>query len=177
MSNSPRTRFVEIPADDLLSELEGIGKKIEDRGGQFVSGVAGHEVVYDFYPHTPSGEHVSVRVYTTLTRGAAVARDCGEDAIRIVVGATHGRDRRGRPRFHTLSEPRKILRTAPQGGDRVRAFLDRLVSAIREAYAIAAKAPTCPSCTLPMAERQDRNGSFYGCIGYPDCRKTMSKAC
>lgn len=172
---SPKTRFVEVPADDLLSELNLIGQKIEGRGGQFTEGVQGREVVYDFYPHTPSGEHVSVRVYTTLTRGADVARDCGEDAIRIVVGATHGHDRRGRPRFHTLAEPRKILRTAPKEGDRVRTFLDRLVAAIREAYVIAAKAPTCPSCTLPMVERQGKNGSFYGCIGYPDCRKTMSK--
>ncbi len=37
-----------------------------------------------------------------------------------------------------------------------------------------ASAPRCPACGRPMKRRQAKNGGeFYGCTGYPQCRKTM----
>ena len=31
----------------------------------------------------------------------------------------------------------------------------------------------CPDCGKPMALRTSKNGKFYGCTGYPECKKTM----
>lgn len=165
------TRFVEIPAETLLSELNSICDAIKGKGGKAEKGQQGREVVYDF---TPPRATATVRLYTTLSAGAQTARNCGEDAVRIVVGAmVEGR-------FRTLTEPRKMLRTAPQGEhhERVRTFLDRLTEALRVAYGVALKVPMCPLCRGPMSERstkpdaQGEQRRFYGCLAFPTCRGT-----
>lgn len=166
------TRFVEIPATSLLTELKSISDAIRQRGGKAEQGQQGREIVFDF---TPPGAEATVRVYTTLSAGQSVARDCGEDAVRIVVGGTVAKD--GVPRFRSVTEPRKMLRTAPQSLEhhaRVRTFLDRLTEALREAYGVAIRVPMCPLCNGVMSERQTRDKSrrFYGCLDFPDCKGT-----
>jgi len=164
----PSGRYVEIPADTLLSELNSISVAIKGRGGKAEKGQQGREIVFDF---TPPNGRATVRLYTTLAAGESVARDCGEDAVRIVVGTlVEGK-------FRTLAEPRKMLRTAPQDPEhhvRVRSFLDRLTEALRLAYGVAQKVPLCPLCQGPMATRstRDKSRSFYGCLKYPQCRGT-----
>ncbi|MDR1474148.1 MAG: type I DNA topoisomerase [Endomicrobium sp.] len=32
----------------------------------------------------------------------------------------------------------------------------------------------CPNCGRPMAIRDSRNGQFLGCLGYPECKTTLS---
>lgn len=159
-------RFVAIPADRLLGELRDIGACVTAKGGRFVEGKQGREVVVDV---VPPGGRAMVRVYTSLAVGAAEARDCGEDAVRVLVGVDMP------TKFHTLDASRKILRTAPANAeDRVATFLGRLRDAIREAYDTARRAPLCPSCGRAMAKRKTRDGSreFLGCIGYPVCKTT-----
>ena len=112
-----------------------------------------------------------VRVYTSLARGAGEVRDCGEDAVRLVVGVDTPE------RFRPLESGQKILRTAPQGAaDRVAAFLARLRKELRDAYLRALRVPACPACGRAMAERVARgNGSrFYGCLAWPACTSTRS---
>ncbi len=36
------------------------------------------------------------------------------------------------------------------------------------------KAPDCPECGKPMRRRKSRNGDFWGCSGYPECRGSRS---
>lgn len=167
-------RFVPVPADRLLAELRAIGALVEGKGGRFVEGKWGREVVVDV---VPPGGRALVRVFTSLAAGAAEVRDCGDDAVRIVVGVDTPE------RFRPLEESQKILRTAPQGAaDRVAVFLERLREAIRQAYGRARDAPACPRCgramavrsTKPMASGQlGASRQFYGCIGFPVCRGTM----
>ena len=155
-------RFVEVPADRLLGRLREIGAAVAAKGGTFEEGVQGREVYVDV---TPSGSAATVRIYTSLASGAAEARDCGEDAVRLVLLSG------GRP----LRASEKILRTAPRGAsDRVGAFLERLVSRIRLAYADARQVPACDLCGKAMAERTRKadGGRFYGCSGFPTCRAT-----
>ena len=33
----------------------------------------------------------------------------------------------------------------------------------------------CPKCSKPMVLRSGKNGAFFGCSGYPECRGTMAK--
>jgi DNA topoisomerase III len=31
----------------------------------------------------------------------------------------------------------------------------------------------CPACAKPMRRRKGRDGHFWGCTGYPECRQTL----
>jgi len=164
------TRFVDVPADALLGELRAIAGAVRDKGGNVNEGVQGREVVFDIGP--PGGSTV-VRVYTSLAVGEGAVRDCGEDAVRLVLGATLAGD--GGPRFKPLGESRRIYRTAPKGtaDERVAVFVKRLRDAIREFYVLALHVPKCPSCKGSMARRASKDGrSFFGCVKYPECRGT-----
>lgn len=116
-----------------------------------------------------------MRVYTTLTKGAEVLRECDSDAMRVVVGCL---DDSGK--FWPLGKSRKILRTAPRdAADRPQACLDRLVQAIRDGYGDIKKVPTCPKCGTPMAIRKPKkNGKqfspFFSCVRWPSCNGTKN---
>jgi hypothetical protein len=159
-------RFVEIPAPALIETIESIGTAVEKRGGWISRSTSGREVVYDLSPHKGRGH---VRVFTSLANGEATVRDCGKDAVRIVVGHN---DNDGRFRPH--GKGRRIYRTAPAGDEsaRVTAFLDRLKGALREAYGAAMVVPECPLCEATMARRKTKatGSEFWGCSRFPDCR-------
>lgn len=160
-------RFVEVPADRLLAQLRDIGSKVAGAGGRFVEGQQGREVVVDVVP--PGGKAM-VRVFTSLAQGAEVARECGEDAVRVVVGVELAGG------FRPLEEGEKILRTAPQKEkDRPGVFLARLRERIGEAYKRARSTPTCEKCGRVMAKRRQKTPpgrEFYGCLGFPECKHT-----
>jgi hypothetical protein len=170
-------RFIEVPAEALLGLLqEDIGTKVEAAGGEIRKGCQGREIVVDI---KPPNRQAFLRVYTTLSVGADQVRDCGDDAIRLVVGYTpYNTARRGS--FVPVARSRKLLRTAPKGteSERLTAFLGRLKDALREGYVECLRHPTCPDCGKVMALREPRPGGkkfrpFYGCIGYPDCKRTV----
>ena len=169
------SRYIEVPSADLLGLLREIGSAIESRGGSFSEGVQGREVIIDL---CPPNRQSRVRVFTTITRGAAQVRDCGADAIRLVVGRVY-EDDRGRERFQPLAKSRKMLRTAPKGSDeqRLAAFLGRLKEALRGAYGEALAHPTCPTCGTIMGLREPKGKQswkpFFGCCAWPECKKTM----
>jgi len=149
-----------------MGELRDVGARVTEAGGRYVEGRQGREVVVDV---VPPGGRAMVRVYTSLAVGAAEARDCGEDAVRLVVGVETPE------RFRPLEEGQKILRTAPRAADqpdRVGAFLARLRGEIRAAYGRARAIPCCPECGRAMARRESKHGPFWGCTGYPECRGT-----
>lgn len=33
---------------------------------------------------------------------------------------------------------------------------------------------TCPACGRTMYPREGKNGVFFGCSGYPNCKKTLN---
>jgi len=162
-------RYIDVPATKLLAELRAIGAAIKNKGGVASEGLTGQEVHFNF---TPPNRQACVRVYTSLGVGRTKVRDLGRDAIRITVGAEH------KGRFKLVIEKRRLYRTAPKGEpeERVAAFLERLKSAIREAYRAALHVPSCPACNRPMALRKNKKDSqkFYGCIDFPECKVTRS---
>lgn len=163
------SRYVEVPAADLMTEMRDIGATVEERGGRYREGTQGDEIVVDLWPPKPHNVG-HVRVYTSLAKGAKQARDCGLDAVRIVVLAPTSRDvAKERP----VRESDKILRTAPQDvPDRVNAFLDRLRERIRSAYKAAGQVCFCPHCGSVMSHRDGRYGPFLGCTRFPACKQT-----
>ncbi len=160
------SRFVHIPSDVLLSAIKAWGAKVADKGGRFGELAAGHEVAFVMQP---AGHQAEVQIYTSVARGEAEARACGEDAVRIVVGV---RDKAGK--WRNVRRPQKVLRTAPKGAEdkRVAAFVERLRLAVRAAYGHAQGLPRCPDCGALLALRDGREGPFFGCTEYPRCRGT-----
>ena len=171
-------RFVDVPADRLLASLREVGDAVTLSGGRYEERVQGREVVFSV--HTPSGL-ARVDVYTSLAAGAGEARDCGEDAVRIVA-LTTGTEPEGpgsplrRPcRARPLVASIRVYRTAPAlDADRVGTFLVRLRDRLRVAYRVAVAVRACSGCGRPSRRREGRNGPFMACTGFPVCRVTVS---
>jgi len=163
------SRYVEVPASALLLALRAIGTKVEGSGGQVIESTSGREVVFEL---VPPKRKTFVRVYTSLAEGDYSIRGCGEDAVRLIVGTNFS------GKFRPLSKSRRIYRTAPQGTEeqRIKAFIDRLTEALREAYGKALRDhPCCPRCESPMARRKAKaGGEFFGCLAYPECKGTKN---
>lgn len=162
------TTFVEIPSDRLFGCLEGIGEKIKTAGGCWERDLSGAEIVYTFClpPSASRSEHVAIKVYTSIAKGAESARECGADAIRIVLGSISTGE------FKPCGESTMIKRTAPRNApDRVGAFLMRLTGVLREVYSEGKAIPLCV-CGHHMAKRMGGGGAFWGCSTFPVCRNT-----
>jgi hypothetical protein len=117
--SGPGSRFVEVPAEAIRSFLEKKGMK-ED--------CFGNEVVYTLENH--NCRHITVRVFTSIACGDAVARDLGEDAIRTT--AWYERTIEDRKLRKCVYDGTKILRTGS-----VEKVLARIEERMREAYRAA----------------------------------------
>ena len=51
-------------------------------------------------------------------------------------------------------------------------FREQLHAARVESRAKQDGAPSCPECGKPMAKRRSKQGEFWGCSGYPECKGT-----
>lgn len=165
-----RKNYVEVPRDRLLADLAAVERGVAGKGGTTSWTTAGWEKVLEI---VPPGAVARVRLFTSLAEGASTVRACGADAVRIVVGfprtPMHGPHREV---FHAVGQKVRLYRTAPQKGDRVGAFLERLREALREAYRRASEVPKCPDCGSPMVRREGKRGAFFGCTEYPACTRT-----
>ena len=163
------TKYIDVPAAALLATLTAICQKVTKVGGKCEQGQSGREITFDISPpDTP----VFLRVYTSLGAGDDSVRGCGEDAVRLTLGAVIN------DKYRPLAKSRRIYRTAPKGEHkaRVQAFLDRLTQALREGYKSAHDQPICRACGNPLQIRENKkNGSkFLGCTDYPQCRSTAN---
>jgi len=110
--------FVPVPAAAIRSRLAGAGFLL-------VPGTRGEEV-YE-RPHDRDARYV-VRVYSSIQRGEEEARDCGEDAIRVVALFVDGKYY-SPPRTVPIFKATRVHRTGTVDG-----VLDRLIERAREAY-------------------------------------------
>lgn len=122
--SAPRVRFVDVPATALFAFLEGKG---------FARVVKPGEVVYTRRHHNDT--RFVVLVYTSVRPGAARARKCGADAVRVCAVFTP--EDKLLPSRGVVKLP-KVLRTAPANlpeAERLTHFLERVAERMREAYA------------------------------------------
>lgn len=165
----PGSRFVDVPPFRIVETLEAIGFAVANRGGSAGWLRKGGERVFriDLRRDFPTP---SIFIYTTIPVDGSKIRACGDDAVRVVVGVRESADV-----FTPTRRSTKVLRTAPKAGDRLKAFLDRMTDAVREAYRAAKVSRPCPECGRPLVERRSIIGLFVGCSGFPTCRyKRMS---
>lgn len=114
-------RYVEVSREKLEAMLQGAGfeRHVQARG---------HEVVYRRQHH--ADPTMWVKVYTSLSVDASVARGCGEDAIRVVLVFEN-------PRTNASGCLYKCSRVYRTGSEQK--VLDRLLERMREAYGAGGK--------------------------------------
>ena len=112
-------QFVQVPAAAIRERRVAAGFRLID--------APGGEEVYE-RAHDKDTRY-TVKVYSSIQRGAAEARDCGTDAIRVVALYTD-------TRFRWPGVPEPIFKaTRVHRAGSVEAVLDRMIDRAREAYA------------------------------------------
>ena len=151
------SRYVEISYEKMNETLESIGfSKVYPKGvieyvwERQVEDTAGKEFPY------------AVRVYSSVDARTMTTRDCGADAIRVVL--------------MDLATGRALKLKSGKGkaGQRIyrtKNALPTLKERCRE-YFIKVIREGCPKCGAVMAERAGKNGKFLGCTKYPECNGT-----
>lgn len=120
-------RFVEVPAEAIRSRLAAAGFKLDKSNG------SPEEVWIRAHDKDPN---YIIKVYTSIGGGQAVARDCGQDAIRIV--ALTYNPYKFPSTLMPIFKATRVFRTAPKDmkqADRVSHVCERMIERCREAYA------------------------------------------
>lgn len=110
---SMTSRFVEVPAAVIRERLTAAGF-------QLLPATSGEEVYGRAHDKDP---RYMVKVYSSILRGAAEARGCGADAIRVVALFTP------RDKTYPIFKSARVYRTGT-----VEAVLGRMIERAREAY-------------------------------------------
>lgn len=113
------SRFVQVPAAAIRERLTAAGFSL-------LPATNGEEEVY-VRAHNRDARY-TIKVYSSIQRGAGDVRNCGEDAIRVVamwVDDKFSWPARERPIFKSA----RVYRTGTVEG-----VLDRMIERAREAY-------------------------------------------
>lgn len=145
------TRYVPISENEMRNLMNSMGFEVVTEAGS-------SELVFERKVETRSGKTYphSVRVYSSVIPGS-VSRECGEDAIRIVLfNADTGRPvkQEGKKRIY-----------------RTKNALNNLKERCREIFKNV-MTNACPKCNHVMVARKGKHGDFMGCTNYPDCKET-----
>jgi len=115
------SRFVDVPAAAIRERLAAAGFKLLETNG---------EEVYE-RTHDKDGRY-TVKVYSSIKRGASRARKCGADAIRVVALFTPNTSH-----SPPAMLPRPICKSARvYRAGTVESVLGRMIERAREAYAV-----------------------------------------
>lgn len=108
------SRFVDVPAAAIRERLAAAGFKL-------LPATRGEEVYERAHD---KDERYTVKVYSSIQRGATEARGCGADAIRVVALLTTEK------KVYPIFKSARVYRTGT-----VEAVLERMVERAREGYA------------------------------------------
>jgi len=125
--------FIEVPADQLQDALRRAGFGIMGTDGEIV-----YERSHDV------NKALRIRVYTSLSQGAASTRECGQDAIRATLVWWDASQRRA----WAIAKSTRVHRTGTVDG-----VLTRMLDRARDLYVIANQivraAKKCGACGAP----------------------------
>lgn len=149
-----KSRYVEINHTAMSAHLENMGFSLLNLTGCV-------EFVWQRNVETKSGKkfHYAVRVYSSVDKRTGVTRECGSDAIRVVLmdletGSAmklkSGKGKAGQRIYRTKN-------ALPNLKDRCREYFRKVIH------------EGCPECGAVMAERGGKYGKFMGCTKYPEC--------
>ena len=105
----------------------------------------------------------AVRVYSTIDVRTDDSRDCGADAIRVVLI-----ERSTTVLGKVIAAQRKVLRT--------KSALENTLERARELWRYALNRDHyCGRCQALLVERESKHGKFFGCSHYPECKFTKPR--
>ena len=152
-----KSRYVEIKYDKMAQTLEDIGFSAVN-----VSGCV--EYVWERQVEDTAGKEFpyTVRVYSSVDKRTNTTRDCGADAIRVVLMDLE------------TGRAMKLKTGKGKAGQRIyrtKSALINLKARCRE-YFVKVIQDGCPECGAVMAERAGKFGNFLGCTKFPACKGT-----
>jgi hypothetical protein len=167
------TKYIPVTISDFEKHFGCPSKKNPAERAFFLNQPRGEEAFYACKLKDSVVGELWIKVYTSIKSGNSVARNVGEDAIRVCVvwqDATGWSCSVG-------EKPARVYRAGGSGSTANDVVL-RAFNRAREVALEAVKvAPCCPRCSRPMSLRNGSNGSFWGCIGFgakrADCRGTL----
>lgn len=127
METGPGSRYIEVNS----AHLEDFIKNIKfNRPMQFERTVQSNEIVYVLQHHY--NKHIFLKIYTSISTQATIARGCGEDAIRVAVVFEKGK--KGEPGYKSfgIAKLSRIYRTGSE-----EAVFQRIYDRMREGYRLA----------------------------------------
>lgn len=133
-------------------KLETMAEVLESMGFEYYGQAQGYEYVFQKYLDR-GGKRYTLRMYTSVDKRTDTTRECGEDAIRLVVmcdGNHFGEGRVNRTTNWIQNMKKRI------------ATWDTLFK-------------VCPQCGNALKERKGKFGAFYGCVTFPKCGYTEKK--
>lgn len=136
-------RYVYVRLASMRALLEPAG---------FTGGIATMGNQYVFTCPSKVFDTVRITIYTSIPVGEDVAKELGEDSIRVVAVDT----RRSKP---VLPRQAWVART--------KGWRQSLMARLEEVEAKLAALPRCRDCSGPTRKREGRNGTFDGCVAYP----------
>ena len=153
-------RYVPISEADMRAELADMGfEQVPNGKGELT------------FQRQVKETHYAIRIYTTIVHGES--RDCGEDAIRVLLINT----KTDRPvkvlDKETTPKPDGSMPKAGCKVLRTKSALTNMRERARDYWRHVAGHP-CPECGSVMAVRTNRAArtKFLGCTNYPDCSAT-----
>jgi phosphoribosyl-AMP cyclohydrolase/predicted RNA-binding Zn-ribbon protein involved in translation (DUF1610 family) len=142
--------YTRITLSEMKTTLESLGFEYMDM--KSINDFVTNEYVFQKYIDR-SGKQYTLRLYTGISKQTDDSRDCGEDAIRLVVysaGKYFGEGRVNRTTNWQVNMKKRIN------------TWDTLFK-------------VCPQCGSALKERKGKFGNFYGCVTYPQCGYTEKK--
>jgi len=126
-----------------------------------VSGCSEHVYERMIPRNDGSPPRFSVRIFSSVDVATGMTRDCGEDAIRILL------------QDHDIKRPVQSWRAF-----RTENALTNMRERAREAWKFAVNQANRCDCGSFMVERKSKSrGPFLGCAAFPVCRKTRPLSC
>ena len=146
------TTFVQFSSEDVFDVLTKVGFEHSNPDSPY-------EMVFE--RKVEAWPTLIVRVYSTITPGASLARGNGKDAGRVLlVRKLEGREK-------VIWKAKRVHRT--------KNFLVNLVQRAREAYKRICP-DKCPVCQGPMVLREPKPDAvwseFWSCMSFPKCKGT-----
>lgn len=140
--------YTPISLNEMKEVLEPLGFTVVQMNGV-------REVVFGKRVDQEGADPLSLRVFSSIEAG--ISRECGADAIRVQLAS-----KLKNGAIKIVGKQKRVNRT--QG------WKDNLLERVNHLEAMMG--PVCP-CGAHMVERKGKNGFFWGCCRFPDCRETM----
>lgn len=139
-------------------ELDEMHEFLTKKGFVQLPKKTGEEIVYSKFIGTKRA--ACLNVFTSIV--VDEARDVGEDAIRLVIKVAS----KDRSKMSCSSFNQRTNRTTNWMTN-----LGKRIDSIFESYV---DGPCCLKCKDNMVQRKGKDGTFWGCIKFPECKYTFT---